>query len=217
VKDTNSHLNIILERYADRENIGITVTEPQVVVDRYLSKVMAVEELRDKIILEIGAGCSQYAQIFLDNGCVKYYANDLIPERLAANKISDPRCVEIPGDFRAIEIPEPVDLVFANLTMMFVMPMLDEFVAKIHSALKVGGTFVSMDPNYLCPLAIYRRFADTKANPSRLFNPFSFARTFREHGFIVERLVPFTPPLPFTTGIWPLGTCFWLRARKEEE
>jgi SAM-dependent methyltransferase len=216
MKDNDSHVNLILKRYEDKENIGITVTEPSVIINRYLSKVMTVEELRDKTILEIGAGCSQYARVFLYNGCAKYCANDLIPERLAANKISDPRCVEFPGDFLAIDLREPMDLVFANLTMMMVIPMLDEFVAKIHSVLKVGGTFLSMDASYLCPLSIYRRFSDRTPNPVKLFNPFRYARTFRQHGFVVERLVPFTPPLSFTTGNWLLGTCFWLRARKEK-
>lgn len=217
MKDNDAHFNIILKRYEDKDNIGIKVNEPSVLVNRYLSKVMTVEELRDKTILEIGAGCSQYARVFFDNGCAKYYANDLIPERLAANKISDPRCAELPGDFLGIDIPEPMDLVFANLTMMMVIPMLDEFVAKIHSALKVGGIILSMDANYLCPLSIYRRFSDRKPNPVRLFNPFRYANTFRHHGFAMEKLVPFTPPLSFTTGNWLLGTCFWLRARKEQE
>ena len=56
--------------------------------------------------------------------------------------------------------------------------------------------------------------SDRGANPARLFNPFRYADTFRSHGFEVEKLVPFTAPLPFTTGSWLMGTSFWLRARK---
>jgi SAM-dependent methyltransferase len=213
-REMDPHTQIILDRYADRQNIGIHHISPDVLVARYLGKVMVQEELAGKTILEIGAGCSQYAALFLESGCKKYYANDLIPERLARVRVSDPRFVELPGDFRAIDVPEPVDITFANLVMMFVMPLLDEFIAKIAQSLNRGGVFLSMDSNYLCPLSIYRRFADRKNNPARLFNPFRYAEAFRHEGFEVERLVPFTPPLPWTTGNWVLGTTFWLRARK---
>ena len=213
-KDIDPHTQIILDRYADRENIGVRHIPQDVLVTRYLSKVMAPEELAGKTILELGAGCSQYIPVFLVHGCNSYYANDIIPERLAAVRVNDPRYVEIPGDFRAIAMPEPVDLVFASLTMMFVIPMLDDFVHKIRDSLKDGGTFLSMDPNYLCPLSTYRRFADRRNNPSRMFSPFRYADTFRRIGFVVEKLVPFTAPQPWTTGNWVLGTNFWLRARK---
>ena len=208
------HTRIILERYADRENIGVRHTPPDVLVKRYLSKIMDPREIAGKTILELGAGCSQYVPVFLGYGCRRYYANDIIPERLAVVRVDDPRVVELPGDFRTIDLPEPVDLVFANLTMMFLIPMLDEFVAKIYESLNPGGLFVSFDANYICPLSIYRRFADQGANPARLFNPFRYAATFRRHGFEVEKLVPLTASLPWTTGNWLLGTSFWLRARK---
>jgi SAM-dependent methyltransferase len=212
--EMDSHTQIILDRYADRRNIGVHHISPDVLVARYLSKVMVQEELVGKTILEIGAGCSPYVALFLESGCNKYYANDIIPERLAAVRVNDPRLVELPGDFRCINAPEPVDLVFANLVMMIVMPMLDEFIAKIAQSLNRGGAFLSMDANYLCPLSVYRRFRDRKNNPARLFSPFRYADAFRHHGFEVERLVPFTAPLPWTTGNWVLGTTFWLRARK---
>lgn len=210
----DSHTRIILERYADRTNIGITHSSPDVIVERYLSKVMQPAELNGKTILEMGAGCSQYGPVFLANGCKTYYANDLIPERLAATRHADPRYVELPGDFRKIEVPEQVDIVFACLTMMFLMPMLDDFVAKIRDTLKPGGGFVSMDPNYLCPLSVYRRFSDRKPNPAKLFSPLRYASAFRRNGFEIEKLVPFTAPLPWTTGSWLLGTTFWLKVRR---
>lgn len=213
-KDIDPHTQIILDRYADRENIGVRHISQDVLVGRYLSKVMAPEELCGKTILELGAGCSQYIPVFLQYGCKRYYANDIIPERLWAVRVNDPRYVGIPGDFRTIALPEPVDLVLASLTMMFIMPMLDDFVKKIGQALKSGGAFISMDPNYFCPLSVFRRFAERNHNPSRVFSPFRYADTFRRNGFAVEKLAPFTAPLPWTTGNWVLGTTFWLRVRK---
>jgi SAM-dependent methyltransferase len=209
-----AHTQVILDRYADRVNIGIVRTEPDVIVEKYLSKVMAPGEISGKTILELGAGCSQYIPVFLDNGCKTYYANDIIPERLAATRVDDPRYVELPGDFRKIHVPEPVDIVFASLTMMFVIPMIEEYAGKIGRCLKPGGIFLSMDTNNLCPLSVYRRYSVKGPNPARLFSPFSYAATFRRHGFEVEKLVPFTAKAPWTTGNWVAGTTFWMRARK---
>lgn len=208
------HTRLILERYADRDNLAVHQIAPQVLIERYLAKVMAPDELLDKVVLELGAGCSTYVPVFLGQGCRRYYANDIIPERLQAVQVADPRFVALPGDFLAIDPPEPVDLVFASLTMMFVVPMHDAFIAKMAAALKPGGLCLTVDPNYLCPLSAYRRFADRRANPARLFNPFRYADRFRRHGFEVEKLIPFTAALPWTTGNWGAGTTFWLRARK---
>ncbi len=210
----DAHTKIIMERYADRENIGFVHSQLDVLIDRYLSKAMRPTDFIGKTILEIGAGCSQYTSVFLDNACKTYYANDLIPERLTASLSEDPRYVKLPGDFREIVVPEQVDIVFASLTMMFVIPMLNEFIAKIRDTLKPGGIFVSMDPNYLCPLSIYRRFIDNKPNPAKLFSPFQYAKSFQKSGFDVEKILPFTAPFPWTNGNWVIGTTFWLKARK---
>lgn len=52
-------------------------------------------------------------------------------------------------------------------------------------------------------------------NPKRLFSPFGYADTFRKDGFLVEKLVPFTAPVPNVTCKQSLGTTFWLmRGRK---
>lgn len=209
-----SHTGIITARYADHAAIKFSQYPLDLLVERYIGKIMSPSEFAGKTILEIGAGCSHYTALFMASGCKKYYANDLISERLAASRIDDPRYIAMPGNFLEIEPPETVDVVFACLTMMFIMPMLDDFIVRIRDALKPGGVFISMDPNYLCPLSIYRRFADRKPNPSRLFSPHRYAAAFRRHGFEVESLVPFTAPAPFATGSWLLGTTFWLKVRK---
>jgi hypothetical protein len=193
-----AHTNIILKRYADRDNIQYRITPSEVVDKLYLSKVIDRAAFKDKVILEIGAGGSQYARLFLESGCKRYYANDIIPERLKANGITDVRYEELPGDF---------------LEIMFIIPMLEDFIVKIGDSLNPNGLFLSMDPNCICPLSIYRRYA-IKTNPTRLFNPFTNARKFRKHGFVVESLIPFTANYPSVTGNWLLGTNFWIKARK---
>lgn len=210
----DSHTQIILDRYADRENISVHKIPDATLENVYLGKVLNTSDIAGKTILEIGAGCSTYTPIFLKHGCKRYYANDLIPERIEAVRVDDPRFIALPGDFRSLQIPEPADIVFASLTMMFLVPMHEEIIAKLATAVKPGGHFVSMDPNYFCPLSIYRRLADRGANPARSFSPFAYAERFRKNGFAIEKLVPFTAKAPNTTGSWALGTTFWLKARK---
>jgi SAM-dependent methyltransferase len=207
--------NIITARYAKHSEIKFTQYPPELLFERYLSKVMLPADFNGKSVLEIGAGCSSYAAVFLANNCKKYYANDLIPQRLAASRIKDHRYIELPGNFLEVDIPQPVDIIFSCLTMMFIIPMLNEFIDKIHHTLDSGGHFISMDPNYFCPLSFCRRFADSKPNPARLFSPFHYADAFRYHGFKVEALVPFTASVPWTKGSWLLGTNFFLKVRKK--
>ncbi len=208
------HTQVILDRYSDRVNIGIVHTPVDVLIAKYLSKVIQPEEFRDKTILEIGAGCSQYIPLFMQYGCKRYYANDIIPERLQATRVDDPRYVELPGDFRSVEVPEKVDVVFASLTMMLLVPMFEDFAKRIVDVLKPGGLFLSMDANHLCPLSVYRVWNEKHANPVRLFRPQGYASIFRKHGMVIEKLVPFTAPYPAVTGNWLLGTTFWMKARK---
>jgi SAM-dependent methyltransferase len=207
-------MQLVLERYADRENIGILHTDVDVLYNRYLSKAMQREEIAGKRILELGAGCSQYIPLFLEAGCAAYYGNDIIPERLAASRVSDPRYHEIPGDFLTIDLPEPVDITFASLTMMCVKPYFAQFAERIYESLKPGGSFLSMEANYLCPVNIYRNWMVKEVNPVRAFSPFGYANIFRKQGFEIELMLPFTGPYPWTTGIWPVSTAFWMRARR---
>lgn len=210
-----SHRDIIEARYRTHKEINFTQYPSNLLIDRYLSKVIEPNDLRNKVILEIGAGCSSYKTVFLSSGCKKYYANDLILERLVASRDIDPRYFEMPGDFLDVSFPESMDIIFASLTMMFVQPYLQDFIKKINNSLDKGGLFISMDPNYLCPLSAYRRFSDLNSNPARLFNPFSYAESFREQGFEIESLAPFTANYPKIGNNWLLGTNFWLKARKK--
>jgi SAM-dependent methyltransferase len=209
-----NHMQIVLDRYADRENIGVVHTDQEQLYQRYLSRAMTLDELQSKRILEIGAGCSQYIPLFLDNGCDAYFANDLIPERLAATRVENPRYHELPGDFLTIDLPEPVDIMIATLTMMCLKPLFADFAKRIAEGLKPGGVFLSMEANYYCPYNTLRNYFVKGSNPVIPFSPFAYARIFKEHGFEIEKLVPFTSRYPWTNGNWALGTAFWMRARK---
>jgi SAM-dependent methyltransferase len=180
-----AHTRLILDRYADRENVKVHTVDHDVLVQRYLSKVMDISEVKGKTVLELGAGCSNYVPLFMKAGVGKYYANDLVPERLAAVDPSDTRFIALPGDFRKIHLSEKADIIFACLTMMMIVPMFDEFVAKISDNLRSGGHFIAMDANYYCPYSVYRRFAVGINGPIRLFSPFAYAEKFRKAGFVI--------------------------------
>jgi SAM-dependent methyltransferase len=209
-----AHMQIVADRYADRENIGVLRTDEETLYNLYLSKAMKREEIAGKRILELGAGCSQYIPLFLNSGCADYYANDLIPERLAATRVTASRYHELPGDFLKIALPEPVDIAFATLTMMCVKPLFADFAKRINESLKPGGVFMSMEANYYCPYNTWRNYFVKGSNPVIPFSPFAYARIFKEHGFEIEKMVPFTSRYGWTTGNWALGTAFWMRARK---
>lgn len=212
-----AQLDIIRRRYS-KDEFNVVHNIDARVLKANLGTVTEPKDFTGKSVLEIGAGCSLFLPIFLEYGCRKLVANDLLEKRLALNNINDGRYYEVAGDFLEMEFPEPgFDIIFAHLTMMFVIPILDEFFAKAAHLLKPGGALVTIDPNYLCPLSIYRQFAENSgANPATIFNPFSFANVARQQGLIVEKLVPFTSNMEWTQGNWALGTNFGMRARKPD-
>lgn len=189
---------------------------PRDVVERRLARVASPSDFKDKRVLEVGAGCSFYLQLFLDYGCRELVANDLMPERLKLNNISDIRYSAVAGDLLQIDLgEESFDIVFANLTLMFLVPMLDEVFVRLARILKPGGLLLSVDPNYLCPISLYRTFSDRSgANPAKVFNPFSFKRAAKFAGFEVHRMAAFTGDVSWGDGSWLLGTSFAMRSER---
>jgi len=148
-------LDIIRKRYNKNEYNVVHNIEKNVLLNR-LSKVIDPTEFEGKVVMEIGAGCSLYLPLFLELGCKKIVANDLIEKRLKLNQINDERYTDVAGDFLETNFEDcNFDIIFAHLTLMFVIPMLDEFFTKIYSLLKPRGILITYDPNYLCPLASY--------------------------------------------------------------
>ena len=208
-----AQLDVIRRRYA-KDGFNVVHQVPREILERRLSLVCSPQDFRGKRVMEFGAGCSPYLPLFLEYGCSALVANDLVPERLALNGIHDPRYSDIAGDLRTLPLEDgSFDVIFANLTVMFVIPMLDEVMVKLAALLRPGGLLINIDPNYLCPIALYRLLADRSgANPAKAFNPFTFRKVARRHGFAVDKMVPFTRGMPWADGMWLLGTSFAARS-----
>jgi ubiquinone/menaquinone biosynthesis C-methylase UbiE len=210
-----AHIDIITKRYQiEAFNVVHPIAKSTLIEN--LSHVLDPAEVSGKTVLEIGAGCSNYLALFLELGVGQLLANDIVQKRLELNNISDPRYISIPGDFLELSLSESVaDIIFAHLTFMFLVPLFDPMFKKVFRVLKPGGLLITIDPNYSCPISLWRLIRGrSDTNPERLFSPFRFAKGAKENGFVVERLVPFTSNHGRATGHWPLGTCFGMRASK---
>jgi SAM-dependent methyltransferase len=210
-----AQLEIIRKRYGIAK-FNVVHNIPTQDLKRRLARVTTPEEIVGKRVLEFGAGCSPYPKIFLEYGCSSLVANDLIPERLALNGINDPAYKEMPGDLLTADFgSEKFDIIFASLTVMVLVPIMDEVIERISNLLAPGGKLITLDANYICPLSLYRRFSNRSgSNPSRIFNPFSYAKAIERRGLTIEKIVPFTSNLEWTVGHWLLGTSFGLKATK---
>lgn len=208
-------IEIIKKRYGKPEYNVVNHIEKEILVSQ-LRHVIEPREFNGKEVLEIGAGGSLYLPLFLEFGCKRLVANDLIEERLKLNSIDDERYVEVLGDFLEVDFgEEKFDIVFVHLTLMFVVPMLSDFFSKIFSLLRPGGVLITYDSNYLCPFSIYRYFIyKSDFNPTLVFNPFTFAGIARKKGFVIEKMVPFTSNFGWTVGHWAVGTSFEMKAVK---
>lgn len=208
-------LEIIKKRYSgDEFNVVRGDLDREFMLTR-LRMVVEPEFVKNKVVLEIGAGASLFLPIFLDYGCQKLVANEMIEERLKLNKIDDARYLEMPGEFLETPFEEDAfDVVFANLTMMCLTTMFAEIFDKMHRILKPGGVVVTIDSNFLCPKTLHAYFTVNGANPLRPFSPFNYARKARNAGFIVEKLVPFTRDYAWAKGNWLLGSSFAMKAVK---
>ena len=171
-----------------------------------------IEKVKDKEILEFGAGGSSYCKLFLDYGCNAYHGIDIIKDRLLLLP-NDKRITKYHGDFLEIDKEFQVDILFSALTMMILIPQHKRLIKKIHESLKVGGYFIGYEANYLCPYSFYKLYLDREPNPASYFNPFSYAKIFEDQGFKVEALKPVLKQRDMKF-LWPLATAFMIKARK---
>jgi SAM-dependent methyltransferase len=205
----SDHLNIIKNRYDSSKNDQI---ESNLNSPKLDSRIFNKLDFEGKKVLEIGGGFSLYVDLFFELGASEVYANDLIENRFLSKYDNDKRYKKIVGDFLNVEIEEKVDVVFAKLTLMFLVPFHDQIFKKINKILNNDGIVIFFEPNYLSPLSIIRRFTDFKPNPARLFSPFSISKRLKDNNYKIEFFQPIMRGKKFP---WLIATNFWIRARKK--
>jgi 23S rRNA (cytidine1920-2'-O)/16S rRNA (cytidine1409-2'-O)-methyltransferase len=79
-------------------------------------------DLMDRVGLDIGASTGGFTEMLLEHGCRRVYAVDVGHDQLHPRLRGDPRVLSLEGlnarDLSAREIPEPVDIVTADVSFI---------------------------------------------------------------------------------------------------
>ena len=92
-------------------------------------------------ILDLGCGAGHLSQKIAESGA-EVIGLDSSPEMIAQARINYPKLRFMLEDARRFSLPEPVDAVFSNAALHWILPP-DQAAARIADALKPGGRFVA--------------------------------------------------------------------------
>jgi 23S rRNA (cytidine1920-2'-O)/16S rRNA (cytidine1409-2'-O)-methyltransferase len=93
------------------------------------------------ICLDLGSSTGGFSDCLLQHGAVRVYAVDVNTDQLAWRLRQDPRVIQIKRNARELhprEIPEPIDIVVADVSFISVTKILPPAVLTA----KTGGTFL---------------------------------------------------------------------------
>ncbi len=85
--------------------------------------------------LDLGSSTGGFSDCLLQHGAVRVYAVDVNTDQLAWNLHQDPRVIQIKRNARELqpdEIPEPIDLVVADVSFISVTKILPPAVLRCH-------------------------------------------------------------------------------------
>ena len=211
---SKDYLSLIKKRYMGSQNRSGNELSFEVLENKYSRHVFDSNDFKDKVVLEIGGGFSNYVNLFFHYGAKKVYANDLIPGRFSKNLKNNSNYISICDDFLEIKLPEKVDIVFTSLTLMFLVPSHPKVFEKIDKILKKDGLVIFFEPNYLSIISIFRRFLDFKPNPAKLFSSFSIKSFFKNKNYNILHHKPIIHEKYSFLNSWFISTNFWFKAKK---
>lgn len=148
-------------------------------------------------ILDLGCGSGQLtAKIAAAGAAVR--GIDMSPAMIAQARANFPEIEFALGDATLFEVPEPVDAVFSNAVLHWVLDA-ESAVAQIYRALKPGGRFVMEmggKGNTRSVLAAVRAVAGDLELPWFYPSVGEYAALLEKHGFEVRLATQFERPTP---------------------
>ena len=167
------------------------ITDQSILLNYYLEGILSEESIVDMSIMEIGAGASQYRDLFLKMHCKKYTGIELVRERIPTD-IPD-RCEYHCTDIHEFDASEKYDIIFFSLTYVLIGDR-KEVLDKCYKLLTSGGALIFIEPNYLSVITFFRTvYAKMfKKAPIIPFNPYGLKSKLLELGMSVEHHSFFT-------------------------
>ncbi len=126
----------------------IEIRGPQEFVGRGAYKLEAALEkfhidVKNKVCADIGAATGGFTQVLLKYGALKVYAIDTAKGKMAPKLREDQRVVVMEeADVRDIELPEPINLVTIDVSLIplqEILPAVRRFLSRTFSDEKVRG------------------------------------------------------------------------------
>jgi SAM-dependent methyltransferase len=196
------------------KKIGLKISESNafVIKNIYLKNILVEKDVIDRSILEVGAGGSQFKEIFIDWGCDKYTGVELISSRIPVDRRSNVSYYNIP--FENFTLDEKFDIIFFSLTYMY-MEDRASVQKNIVNLLKKGGKVIFLEPNSIMPFTFYRFLIAKffKDSPLKLTNVYRLIDDLQYLGLNLEYKEFYSRDLPFTNNMM-LGTNFKLVMKK---
>jgi len=157
----------------------------------YLKNLLSKQSVDGKSIIEIGAGASQYRDIFLSMNCRQYTGIEVVNLRIP-QEIPD-RCVYKCIDIHDFETEERFDIVFFSLTYMYLGDR-HQVLRKCAQMLVPNGVIIFIEPNYLSLITLVRTVFGNifKKMPIIPFLPYKLKSDLKKLGLLVEHHSFFT-------------------------
>lgn len=180
----------------------------------YLNGLLDKSELHNKIILEVGAGASQYVDYFLDSNIKKYIGIELVESRIPKH-IKNKRKIEYYCcDYLDFKYDKQVDIIFISLTYMYLTNRIN-FFEITNKLLKKEGMIIFFEPNFFSPITIFRTIKSKLFNnsPTKPFSPIRLKKELLSYNYKIKYYKYVTRNFFFCNNIL-LGTNLKIKAIK---
>jgi SAM-dependent methyltransferase len=176
----------IVKAYYNKIGFIENKTDSNLLRKIYLTGILGDLNFKNKTILEVGAGASQYRELFIADGCSSYSGIDLVETRLPISE-NYLKCNFYVTSLDKFDPDEKFDVIFFSLTWMY-LSNLERDIIKLNNLLKPGGEIIFIEPNYLSIFTLFRHVKGKLMNntPAVLFNPFNLKKKFSLTGIDIK-------------------------------